>query len=286
MYRRVFSLNTMKYQEYLLPVLNIIKLASKAIIEVYNRPDFSISRKKDNSPITLADRKSHKIITEELTKLYPDIPILSEEGKDILYNERKKWSLFWLIDPLDGTKEFIKRNGEFTINIGLIEKDTPVFGIVLAPLSDECFFGVKQIGAYKLKKNTQLKEIENKSQLLKFSQKLPLNYPDKPFTVIASRSHQSEKTGEYIDKLKLKYKKLKVINRGSALKLCMIAEAKADVYPRLSPSYEWDIGAGHAIVNAVGGSVIDQETKKPLKYNKENLVNPHLVAYRKKQPVL
>lgn len=262
-------------------ILHIVELAGEAILDIYNSSDFSVTKKQDDSPLTLADKESHKIIKKELTKLYPDIPILSEEGRDIPYKKRKCWERFWLIDPLDGTKEFIKRNGEFTVNIALIEDNKPVLGVIYVPDKDLFYFADRKIGAYKLE-NTAIKEnTSTANKLIKLSIKLPLDYPDKPFTVVTSRSHLSKETEDYILRLNEKHKELKIIPRGSSIKICLVAEGSADIYPIFGPTCEWDTAAGHAIINIAGGKIVDVANNKMLKYNKENLINPSFVVYKK-----
>lgn len=237
--------------------------AAKAIMEIYVK-DFSIEYKDDKSPLTEADVKSNEIICNRLQELYPNIPILSEENKTAPYEERKAWEYFWLIDPIDGTKEFIKKNGEFTINIALIQNDTPVLGVVYAPVLDEMYSAKKGSGAFKN------------------GQKLPLiinNNPEKSLSVVASKSHLSEETQTFIDALNTE--KIEQVSKGSSLKLVMVAEGVADIYPRLAPTMEWDTGAADAIVREAGKMTYQFENNKPMVYNKENLLNPWFVVQSK-----
>ncbi len=247
--------------------------AGRMIMEVYNT-SFTVELKDDRSPLTKADKESHRVIMEFLKNT--GIPILSEEGKSIPYSERKKWKKFWLVDPLDGTKEFIKHNGEFTVNIALIEDQTPVMGIIYAPVLKELYFSAIEIGAFKLEDiDPDDHEI---TDVIRTSTKINVRGEAEPYNVVASRSHFSPETEQYVEILKRDHPALSYVSKGSSLKLCLVAEGKANVYPRLGPTMEWDTGAGHAIVLGAGGSVVDFETGKPLKYNKAELLNPYFIA--------
>jgi 3'(2'), 5'-bisphosphate nucleotidase len=247
---------------------SIAKKAGDEIMKVYQQ-DFEVDYKADNSPLTKADIKSNEIITESLKDLYPEIPILSEENKEVPYNIRRNWEYFWLIDPLDGTKEFVKKNGEFTVNIALIYKNMPVLGVIYAPVLDLLYYAQKDQGAFKQDKN-------------KKSQRLPIyNYSDNhTLKVIVSKSHYNQETKEFVNNLKSQYEKIEFINIGSSLKLCLIAEGKADIYPRLAPTMEWDIAAGQTIVEESKGRIIKYKTEESIKYNKQNLLNPYFIATR------
>ena len=247
--------------------------ASKEILAIYQSNDFEIENKKDNSPLTKADKAAHKIISSILEE--SKIPILSEEGKSIPYETRKYWNKLWIIDPIDGTKEFIKRNGEFTVNIALIENNKPVIGVILAPDSGVLYFSEKKIGAFKSTTNL---EYFNPEILLAEALPLPLNHENKAYKVIASRSHLSKETKAYIENLKAKHGEVKFISKGSSLKLCMVAEGMANCYPRFAPTMEWDTAAGQAICEAAGFQVIDFKTKKSMKYNREELLNNWFTA--------
>ncbi len=252
---------------------------------IYNS-EIQVELKEDNSPLTQADKKSNEVITEYLKDT--PYPILSEEGKSILYSERKGWERFWLVDPLDGTKEFIKRNGEFTVNIALIENGIPIIGVIYVPVTDCLYFASKERGAYIVKDHNLEFEFDlqlnnpgeaNEMSIGKHSGiKLPIKKNGRPFTVVASRSHLSEDTETYINKLKEKHGEVEMISSGSSLKLCLVAEGKADVYPRLAPTMEWDTAAGQAIVECAGKKVVDFGTGLPMTYNKENLLNPHFIV--------
>ncbi|MCF6157500.1 MAG: 3'(2'),5'-bisphosphate nucleotidase CysQ [wastewater metagenome] len=289
-------MNNNEYEVSLVAAVTAAKEAGDAILKVYNS-DFSVEQKEDDSPLTLADKQSHEIITEHLSQMKHHHGhhyfLLSEEGKDIPYTERKDWEYFWLIDPLDGTKEFIKRNGEFTVNIALIHHGQPVLGVIYAPVPDVFYFAAKGAGAYKLpdcdkRLNGYWLEGENNNTLeglKKISRKLPLTdgqstAPDSSssVTIVASRSHLSKETEDYISGLKQRYRNIGLISTGSSLKFCLVAEGMANIYPRFAPTMEWDTAAGQAIVEEVGGKVIEFETGKPLQYNKEKLVNPWFIA--------
>ncbi len=243
--------------------------AGKAIMAIYNSDDFEIELKADNSPLTKADIASHNVIMTYLKTTA--IPVLSEEGKSIPYAERKDWKQLWIVDPIDGTKEFIKRNGEFTVNIALIENQRPVLGVIYVPALGELYFSTKSEGAFKVTADFKNYAIDT---LIEQSAKLPINRDDQTFTVVASRSHRSAETETYVSNLREQHGDLNLITKGSSLKLCMVAEGTADCYPRFAPTMEWDTAAGQAICEHAGFQVIDWETKKPMLYNREALLNP------------
>lgn len=246
---------------YLKLAIDTAVLAGAEILKIYET-DFVVDQKEDHSPLTQADRSAHLKILSHLGQT--PFPILSEEGKHLSFEERKKWNLFWLVDPLDGTKEFVKRNGEFTVNIALIEKGIPIIGVIYVPVTDTLYVGSEK-GAFKYEKFTSTKSDP---------QKLPLPKGDRPYTIVGSRSHMSSETEIFFDEKKKKYGNVNILAVGSSLKLCMVAEGKADAYPRYAPTMEWDTGAGHAIVLAAGFSVKKFESNENLCYNKENLTNP------------
>jgi len=234
--------------------------AGEAIMEIYKK-DFDVEYKDDTSPLTEADLKANQIICSALEEKYPNIPIMSEENKQTPYSIRKNWEYYWCIDPIDGTKEFIKKNGEFTINIALIYNNTPVLGVVYAPAIEEMYKAKKGQGAYKNDQN------------------LPLYHNDNPkdkLSVVASKSHLSEETQQFIDALDAKH--ITQVSKGSSLKLCMVAEGIADIYPRLAPTMEWDTAAADAIVRESGKMTYQYNSNKPLVYNKENLLNPWFIV--------
>ena len=242
--------------------------AGKAILEIYHSGEFDVEIKGDNSPLTKADTASHNVIMSYLTET--NIPVLSEEGKAMAYEERKDWKQLWIVDPIDGTKEFIKRNGEFTVNIALIENQLPIIGVIFVPVTGELYFSSKELGAYKVKVDLENDDVE---VLLSKGNKLPLQREDKTFTIVASRSHMSAETEEYVQQMRDIHGKLNLISKGSSLKLCMVAEGTANCYPRFAPTMEWDTAAGQAICEHAGFEVIDLGTKKNMLYNREELLN-------------
>ena len=247
---------------------SIAKKAGDEIMRIYQQ-DFDVDYKKDNSPLTKADIHSNEVIIKNLENLYPDIPILSEENKQIPYKRRKNWEYFWLIDPLDGTKEFVKKNGEFTVNIALIYKNIPILGVIYAPVLNLLYYAQKERGAFKQEKN-------------KKPQRLPIykHTNNNTLKVIVSKSHYNQETREFVNNLEKQYENIEFINIGSSLKFCLIAEGKADIYPRLAPTMEWDIAAGQAIVEESKGKIIKYKTKESIRYNKQNLLNPYFVTTR------
>ena len=242
--------------------------AGKAILEIYHSGAFDVELKGDNSPLTKADKASHNVIMSYLEPT--DIPVLSEEGRDITYQERKDWKQLWIVDPIDGTKEFIKRNGEFTVNIALIENQRPVIGVIFVPVTGELYFSSKELGAYKVKVHLEDYNVE---ALLSKGNKLPLEREDNTFTIVASRSHMSAETESYVQEIRDIHGEVKLISKGSSLKLCMVAEGTANCYPRFAPTMEWDTAAGQAICEHAGFEVIDWSTKKDMLYNREELLN-------------
>ena len=242
--------------------------AGKAILKVYES-EFAIEQKEDKSPLTEADKQSHLAIIKFLEKT--DYPILSEEGREVPFSERKNWNYFWMIDPLDGTKEFIKRNGEFTVNIALIHNQKSIFGFIYVPVKDDLYFGGEGVGSFKISDFSKKAEFSIEKLMNKENQ-IPKK-ANRPYTIVGSRSHMSIETEEFIDKKRIEHGEIEMIAVGSSLKLCMVAEGKADDYPRFAPTMEWDTAAGQAIVEAMGGVVIDWKTQENMKYNRENLLN-------------
>ncbi len=244
--------------------------AGKTIMDIYDS-EFNFEIKPDKSPLTEADTKASHIINEILSKT--SVPIISEESKQINYEIRKYWDTCWLVDPLDGTKEFIKRNGEFTVNIALINEGKPIIGVIYAPVIKTIYFAdVGSKKAFKSKINSQNVKCED---ILKSSVRLSDNKQHtNNITVVGSRSHLNDETEKYINKLQSSGKTISNISKGSSLKFCLIAEGKADIYPRFAPTMEWDTAAGQAICNALGIDVISTNTNQPLVYNKEELLNP------------
>lgn len=235
--------------------------AGEEILKIYDSGDFSIEAKSDNSPLTLADKAAHNKIVSFLEKT--GIPILSEEGRDIPYEERSKWEYFWMVDPLDGTKEFIKKNGEFTVNIALIHNGEPILGVVYPPVLDEMYFATKGEGSFLEKDGAQKRLSTSRKKLVESSLK-----------VVASRSHMSKETEDYLSNLN----NPEIVSKGSSLKFLLIASGEADLYPRFGPTMEWDTAAANIIVREAGGMVTLEDHKTPLTYNKQNLLNPYFVV--------
>ena len=258
-------LSTIEIEE----IIAVAKAAGDAIMEIYEK-DFTVEYKDDQSPLTEADTKANDIICKALEERYPEIPMLSEENKAVPYEERKNWEYYWCIDPVDGTKEFIKKNGEFTVNIALIHRDTPVLGVVYAPALNEMYHAKQGEGAFKN------------------GQKLPLTEPgtrnpEHELVIVASKSHLNEETRNFIDNVTRNTEHVTRISKGSSLKLLMVAEGSADIYPRLAPTMEWDTAAADAIVREAGKMTFryaesDTRNPEPLKYNKPDLLNPWFVV--------
>lgn len=240
--------------------------AGDAILEIYNTT-FTVESKEDNSPLTLADKAAHEVIMNELEVLGD--PILSEEGKHVAYQIRKNWKSLWIVDPLDGTKEFVKRNGEFTVNIAWVHEGYPVLGIIYVPVTRELFFASKGQGAYKFvaAQGVKLEELITHAQALKSIS------VDDTCRIVASRSHMSPETEDFISVKKKEYAMVETVSKGSSLKFCLIAEGLADVYPRFAPTMEWDTAAGQILVEEVGKSLVDCTTGQRMVYNRENLLN-------------
>jgi 3'(2'), 5'-bisphosphate nucleotidase len=282
----------MKDKFYLLTALAAAIEAGRAILEVYRSSDFEIEKKADKSPLTLADKRSHEKIVKRLGK--SDIPILSEEGKDIPYEERKGWETYWLIDPLDGTKEFIKKNGEFTVNIAIIRDRKPVVGVIYVPDKNVLYFALNNLGSFKADSIDGIESINSQvigsatestaetiESIIDASTTLPVGYSaSRPFTIIGSRSHASPELQAFVEEKRQEHGEVEFISAGSSLKLCLVAEGKADIYPRTGPTMEWDTAAGQAIAENAGCKVLQYDTTEPLIYNKENLLNPWFVVMR------
>lgn len=249
----------MHYSSILPDLLKIADEASEKVLHIY-QSDFKVDYKEDQSPITAADLASHDIIVRGLRRITRDIPVLSEEGAEIPWEERKHWRRFWLIDPIDGTKDFTQRTGEFTVNIALIEDGEPVMGVVTAPALKEVYWGVKDEGAYKRYRTGHTRHIR-------------VVEPRAPLRVVASKNHLNEETRAFIAKLGPH----ETVQAGSSLKFCRLAEGHADIYPRMGPTSEWDTAAAHAVLLAAGGKV-QAADGKPLKYGKENVLNPWFIA--------
>ena len=242
--------------------------AGLEIMKIY-AGEFNYELKDDNSPLTIADKNANDVINQYLIKT--DIPIISEENAQIDYSVRKEWSTCWIVDPLDGTKEFIKRNGEFTVNIALIKNGKPILGVVYVPVEKKLYYAdVYTMEAYSVILSDDLEFEEQLKNAIRVSPKRNENL----IRVVGSRSHMNDETTNFVNKLKSNSLKVDIISKGSSLKFCLVAEGSADIYPRFAPTMEWDTAAAHAICSAAGVEVISHETKKPLSYNKKNLLNP------------
>ena len=260
--------------------------AGQAIIEIYNT-DFEVETKSDESPLTLADRQSHEIIKSMLMDYR--LPMISEEGRDIPFQQRQSWKRLWIVDPLDGTKEFVKRNGEFTVNIALIENGKPVLGVVFAPIPRLLYFASRNLGSYKVDcPSEKWLDIFTKGApeevlgiLLSYARRLPFNKKNPSrYTIVGSRSHASSELVEFVERMKQEKGQVDFIQAGSSLKICLVAEGGADIYPRLGPTMEWDTAAGHAVAQFAGAKIFDYKTNEELGYNKPNLLNPWFIVER------
>ncbi|MCD7963008.1 MAG: 3'(2'),5'-bisphosphate nucleotidase CysQ [Rikenellaceae bacterium] len=260
-------------KSYLKTALRAAVEAGGEIMSVYTLPDeeFGLSFKDDESPLTVADKKAHEKICFILDET--GIPILSEEGESKDFSVRKNWNTMWIVDPLDGTKEFIRRNGEFTVNIALVENGVPIAGVIYVPVKKILYYSDKN-GAYKAEIQDEL-SLRNLSRI---SVKIPEEQHREKFTIVASRSHMYPVTEKYIDEKKKLHGEIEIVSCGSSLKICKVAEGSADEYPRFGPTMEWDTAAGHAIASAAGKELIDVGTGCPLRYNKESLLNPFFIV--------
>ncbi|WP_317929965.1 3'(2'),5'-bisphosphate nucleotidase CysQ [Halioxenophilus sp. WMMB6] len=255
-------------KELLAQVVTISRTAGEAILEVYNRDSgFNVDAKADNSPVTEADLAAHKILHPALEALLPGVPVLSEESALPPFSERSSWDRYWIIDPLDGTKEFIKRNGEFTVNVALIDQGVPVLGVVYVPVLDITYSGIKGLGAWKVS--------QGEEQAIQVRTLAERQATGLPIEVVASRSHGADAVDAMLDKLTAALGPVDTKNMGSSLKLCLVAEGQADLYPRLALTSEWDTAAAQAVVEAAGGQVMDIDFNV-LRYNtKDDILNPY-----------
>lgn len=252
------------YELILDDVIALSQQAAEAILQVYEADDFNVQEKLDQSPLTIADQKSHAIIVDGLQKLTPQYPVLSEESAQVAFSKRKQWHTYWLVDPLDGTKEFIKRNGEFTINIALIEDHEPVLGVVYVPVSGTVYYAAQGAGAYKRLPNQGSQAIRVRP------------CPEQGFKLAGSRSHANQALQQFIDCLG---EDTQVTSIGSALKICLVAEGEADIYPRLGLTSEWDTAAAQCVVEQAGGHLTSLDLHA-LRYNtKDSLLNPHFMVF-------
>src|SRR5690625_677977 len=249
------------YSSLLLLLKETALEAGEKILEIYNSNNFEIETKSDATPVTRADLAAHEVIFENLKNT--DFPILSEEGKTIPYQERKNWETLWVVDPIDGTKEFIKKNDEFTVNIALIRQNQPVLGVVYAPALEKLYFGGVPIGAYLHTQNQSPQRLEIIERVAA------------PIRIATSRSHLNKKTKEFIESFE---EETRTIAVGSSLKFMLLAENKIDLYPRFGPCMEWDTAAAHAVLKGLNVEIISMEDQRPLRYNKEDLYNPHFIV--------
>jgi 3'(2'), 5'-bisphosphate nucleotidase len=264
-------------------------VAGRATLDVY-RSEIEVEYKEDRSPLTLADRRSHDIIVGWLNAT--GIPILSEEGRDIPHAQRSRWQRLWIVDPLDGTKEFVKRLGEFTINIALVEDRRPTLAAIFVPVKNVLYFGRVEDGSFRLDDSAAIAALASDAgqgaapavlkRLREHSRKLPVDVDaHTPYVIVGSRSHATPELHAYVDRKRSELGEVSFVSAGSSLKYCLVAEGRADVYPRLGPTMEWDTAAGQVIAEAAGARVARHDTGQPLRYNKEDLLNPWHVVTRK-----
>jgi len=258
----------MNLHELLDPVLAIGRQAGAAILDIYRRADHEVQSKTDESPLTAADLAAHRLIVAALQALTPALPVLSEEAADIAWDVRRHWQRYWLVDPLDGTREFIKRNGEFTVNIALIEQGEPVLGVVHVPVSGFSYAGVRGLGAWKEDYQGSRERIHTHT----------LAEHQRSLRVVASRSHRGAVLDEWLLRLQAAYPALELLSMGSSLKICLVAEGRADLYPRLAPTAEWDTAAAQAVLEAAGGRLVDLQNQDHRYNRKAELLNPWFCA--------
>ncbi len=253
------------YRDRLLDgIIALAREAGREIMQIYDQPEIGVRTKGDDTPVTIADMAAHRVISDGLSELTPDIPILSEESASIPFDERSRWQRYWLVDPLDGTREFISRNGEFTVNIALIDQGEPVLGVILVPVGGVCYFARRGMGAFK--------EVPGRPAQPIRCRELPQG---RPLIVAGSRSHAGVSLQGFLDRVG----DHTLVSVGSSLKSCMVAEGKADVYPRFGPTSEWDTAAAQCIVEEAGGQITDTQLV-PLRYNtKDSLLNPHFLVF-------
>lgn len=257
----------MAYQELLSEIKNISIAAGEAILEVYQREeDLDISTKDNDSPLTEADLNAHKVIVEALYELTPGLPVLSEESRAVPWKERQYWDTYWLVDPLDGTKEFISRNGEFTVNIALIDNGRPIMGVVYVPVLGILYYGSPD-GAYK--------EEGGNSEAIQVAK---IDEQQHTVAVVASRSHKGDELEDWLERAAVRFPQLELVSMGSSLKICLVAEGRADIYPRLALTSEWDTAAAQAILEAAGGILTDTHFNIYRYNQKEDILNPYFFA--------
>lgn len=276
----------MTHDTYILTAVQAALAAGEAILEVYHG-DFAVTHKADQSPLTEADTRSHGVIVSALEGL--DVPVLSEEGKEIPYRQRQGWSVMWIVDPLDGTKEFVKRNGEFTVNIAWVREGEPEWGVIFVPEKQILYFGGKNLGAYRLKmtdadisSSTVSDFVSSASSWRDLAARCTKLAADRGepavYTIVGSRSHPSEALNAFMAEKQSQYGEVAFVSAGSSLKFCLLAEGRAHIYPRLGPTMEWDTAAGHAIAEGAGCAVFQYDGHRRLQYNKEDLHNPWFIV--------
>lgn len=273
---------TKRQKEYLLPkAYNAAIRAGAAILDIYNSGDrIEVDIKDDMTPITLADRRAHSVIKEYLGQTR--IPLLSEEGREMLYAERKDWDLFWMVDPLDGTVEFLKGNGEFTVNIALMADNRPAFGVIYVPYKGVVYFSDEDLGAFRAEVRADKDAEYEYEKIIEDVEILPVTSGRNiPLKIAVSRSHRNEATDHHLDKVLNNHPGAEIVEQGSSYKLCLLAEGSVDYYPRTSDTYEWDTAAGEAILEMAGGRIYSLEGSRRLQYNKESLLNPHFICRSK-----
>lgn len=269
------NMDKLQRDEWYSIALNAALDAGRAIMKIYAQP-FDVNYKEDNSPLTIADQNADDIISKHLA--LTNVPVLSEEGPAHSYDIRQNWNLCWIVDPLDGTKEFIKKNGEFTVNIALVENGVSVFGLIYAPALGVLYYGEKGKGAFKL----LVPDLNIEKLDVTLAIALPLQQLPKTFSIIGSHSHASAETNLYVDSLKTIHGEVDYMRSGSSLKFCLLAEGKAHIYPRFAPTMEWDTAAGQAILEAAGGTLVEWHSKKQMIYNRKDLLNSWFLAEAKK----
>ena len=273
----------MRDKSHLLLCLQAAVQAGEAILTIYHS-DFTVEKKEDESPLTLADQRAHQIISNFLAET--KIPVLSEEGRQIDYGQRRDWERLWIVDPLDGTKEFVNRNGEFTVNIALVENGWPVMGVIYVPVKEILYFGMVGRGGYKLENAAGLAgDIAagrlTLGEICSRARKLPLDVPSREIlTIVGSRSHMTEAVEAFVEGKRAEHGAVDFVAAGSSLKICLVAEGSADIYPRLGATMEWDIAAGQAIAESAGARLYYYETGKRMRYNRKDLKNPWFVVER------
>ena len=245
-------------------VLGVAVAAGREILEVYQNP-FEVDHKDDGSPLTMADRRAHEAIVAELRVLTPDIPVFSEESEREVLATRRQWRRFWLVDPLDGTREFVRRSGDFTVNIALVDNGSPILGVVHSPVKNTSYYAAPGVGAFRDDTASTGATIRIRSADMK------------NMTMMKSHSHASPETGRFHRNLENRVGKVNIVSMGSSLKICLVAEGTADIYPRLGPTCEWDTAAAHCILEVAGGSLIDARGRS-LRYNKPDILNPWFLA--------